>query len=199
MEDVNEPIMDYNVLDLNKTYTYADYMRWMFKERVELIKGKIVKMSPAPNNKHQELSFKLTGLFYNLFNKHSCKVYAAPFDVILPVSSPKKDSTIVQPDLCVVCDLSKLESHGCHGAPDLIIEILSPGNSKHDLNTKFKLYEESGVKEYWVVNPFNETIHLYVLENNFYKGLHPFTKDEIIQSTVFSNLKISVNSVFDMV
>ncbi len=196
MDEVKEPISDYNALDLNGSYTYVDYMRWVFKERVELIKGKIVKMSPAPNNTHQELLFNLGGLLYNIFLNKSCKVYPAPFDVILPVASAKKDTTIVQPDFCILCDASKLDGHGCKGTPDLVMEILSPGNSKHDLHTKFKLYEESGIAEYWIVDPFNRNVLVYVLQGAKYIGLHPFTEGDIIESKRFPEMRISVDDIF---
>ncbi|MES2618477.1 MAG: Uma2 family endonuclease [Bacteroidota bacterium] len=199
MDEVKEPILDYNLLDLDGTYTYSDYMRWLFKERVELIKGKIVKMSPGPNRVHQDLNFTLTGLFYNLFHKQPCKVYAAPFDVVLPVPSAKKDSTIVQPDLCVICDLTKLDGQGCKGSPDLIIEILSLGNSKHDMQVKFNLYEESGVKEYWIVDPVNRSVLLFVLINNKYVGLHPFLEGNAIESALFPDIKITVDQIFERV
>lgn len=194
--EVNEYVLDYNLLDLNGSYTYADYMRWLFKERVELIKGKIVKMSPAPNRMHQDLSMNLSALFHNLFHKGSCKVYHAPFDVVLPVPSAKKDSTIVQPDLCIICDLSKLDGHGCNGAPDLAVEILSPTNLGHDLRIKFNLYEESGVFEYWIVDPANRTVLVYVLKDKKYIGLHPFTEGDTIESVLFPDLKISVADIF---
>lgn len=193
---VNEPVLDYNLLDLNGSYTYADYMRWLFKERVELIKGKIIKMSPAPNRMHQDLSMSLSVLFYNLFHKSPCKVYHAPFDVVLPVPSAKKDSTIVQPDICIICDLSKLDGQGCKGAPDLIVEILSPGNSKHDSRIKFSVYEESGVKEYWIVDPHNRLVLVYVLQDNHYIGLHPFAEGDTIESVIFPELKITVEDIF---
>lgn len=194
--EVNEPVLDYSLLDLNGSYTYADYMRWLFKERVELIKGKIVKMSPAPNNTHQELLFNLSGLLYNLFHKQACKVYPAPFDVVLPVTSAKKNATVVQPDFCIICDLSKLNGHGCIGTPDLVIEILSPGNSKHDLSTKFNIYEECCIKEYWIVDPYNRNVLVYVLRNNKYIGLHPFTEEDIVESAVFPEMKVKVADIF---
>ncbi len=199
MEEVNEPIMEYNVLDLNKTYTYDDYMRWLFKERVELIKGKVVKMSPAPNNAHQALQFNLNGLLYNHFNKKMCKVFPAPFDVILPIASAKKDTTIVQPDLTILCDSTKLDGHGCNGVPDLVMEILSPENSKHDLHTKFNLYEESGVKEYWIVDPQNRNVLVYSLRDIQFIGLQPFTEGSIVESVLFSDLKIAVEDIFESV
>ncbi len=100
MEEVNEPILDYGQLNLDAYYNYSDYLRWLFEERVELIKGKIFKMSPGPNRRHQETFGNLIYQFKDFFLKHPCRVYGAPFDVRLPVqdSKKKKDSTVVQPD-----------------------------------------------------------------------------------------------------
>src|SRR5690606_13265220 len=110
-----------------------DYFKWKIQERVELIKGYIYKMSPAPGSKHQHVAGFLTGIFFNYFRRKACKFFPAPFDVRLTNSGKKIGDeqvfTVVQPDLCVICDLEKIDSHGCVGAPDLMIEILSPGNS----------------------------------------------------------------------
>jgi Uma2 family endonuclease len=183
-------------LDLSKQYSYSDYLLWQFSERVEIIKGFILKMSPAPSRKHQTVSQNVNKYFLNLFNNQSCSVYAAPFDVRLPIKSIKKETTIVQPDLCIICDENKLDDKGCNGAPDLIVEILSPKNSKHDVDTKFNLYQESGVKEYWIVEPEERIVLVYTLKNDEYIGLKPFTEGEIIKSPLFPEMKISVTDVF---
>jgi len=196
MDIVEEPITDYNQLDLTKSYTWVEYMKWRFTERVELIRGHIVKMSPAPNVNHQSLAGQMYGTFGNAFSKTNCRWFPAPFDVRLPIPSAKKDSTVVQPDLCVICDASKLDEHGCDGAPDLVVEILSPGNSKHDLDVKFKLYEESGVKEYWIVQPASRDVLIYTLQNGCYIGLRPFTEGIVVQGLLFPELKLSVDDLF---
>ncbi len=186
-------------LDLNKQYTYSDYLLWQFSERIELIKGFILKMSPAPNRRHQTVSQNLNFSIYSYFKKKSCSVFVAPFDVRLPVKSAKKDTTVVQPDICIICDESKLDDQGCNGAPDLIIEILSPKNSKHDVDTKFKLYQESGVKEYWIVEPEERIVLVYSLQNEIYIGSKPFSEGEIIESKLFPEIKIEVVDVFDKI
>ncbi|MFM9944584.1 MAG: Uma2 family endonuclease [Bacteroidia bacterium] len=196
MEEVKEPITDYFKLDLNGTYTYSDYMLWHFKERVELIRGKIFKMSPAPNTNHQRLSFNLTTLFDSKFKGHKCQIFFAPFDVRLPVKSILKNTTVVQPDLCIICDESKLDEQGCNGAPDLVVEILSPGNARHEMRTKFDLYEESGVKEYWIVEPANQTVLIYTLQGDKYIGLQPYTSEDIIESPLFPEIKINAEDLF---
>lgn len=137
-------IKDFSQLDLNKTYTYADYLTWRFQERVELIKGWIYKMSPAPRRLHQEVEGNLYLELGNFFRKKSCKVYQSPFDVRLIKNlgqSDKEITTVVQPDICVVCDSQKLDDRGCIGAPDLIVEVLSPSTIKKDNYEKFNLYQ----------------------------------------------------------
>ncbi len=192
-------VKNFSDLDLTKTYTYSDYLLWQFSERVELIKGFILKMSPAPSRNHQTISQNLNWKIYNFFQNHNCSVYVAPFDVRLPVKSAKKDTTVVQPDLCIICDEYKLDDKGCNGAPDLIVEILSPKNSKHDVDTKFNLYQESGVKEYWIVEPEARIVLVYSLINDEYIGSKPFSEGEIVKNPLFTEMKIAVDDVFDRV
>lgn len=189
-------VLNFSDLDLTKEYSYSDYLLWRFSERVELIRGFITKMSPAPNRFHQTVAQNMSGLFYSRFKHYSCNVYFAPFDVRLPVKSKKKDTTVVQPDLCVVCDKNKLDDAGCNGAPELMIEILSPNNSKHDLDTKFKLYEEAGVLEYWIIEPVEKMLLVYTLVNGKYIGLQPQTEGNNIQSPLFPDLDIAIVDVF---
>lgn len=189
-------ITKFEDLDLNKHYTYSDYLLFRFQERVELIKGRILKMSPAPSRNHQTISQNINKYFLNFFNEQACSVYVAPFDVRLPIKSAKKDNTVVQPDLCIICDENKLDDKGCNGAPDLIVEILSQNNSKHDIDTKFNLYQESGVLEYWIVESIDKIVLVYTLQNGNYIGLKPFGEGEIIKSVVFPNMKISVDDVY---
>ena len=121
-------ITDIEQLDpINGVYTYADYVLWRIKDRLEILRGKVFKMSPAPAISHQKVARNLTGEFYNYFKGKTCQLFAAPFDVVLKNQNGLEDS-VVQPDLCVVCDLTKIDSRGCRGAPDLVIEIISPGN-----------------------------------------------------------------------
>jgi Uma2 family endonuclease len=194
---VEEPILEYSQLDLSKEYTYFDYLKWRFSERVELVFGKIIKMSPAPNTKHQLVSSQISRLFFNYFHLKPCKVFAAPFDVRLPIPNKKADTTVIQPDICVVCDSSKIDEKGCNGAPDLIVEILSPGNSKHDLKTKFELYELAGVREYWIVDPMNEYILVYVLKDHQYIGLKPISIDDVVKSEIFPELSFALDGIFE--
>ena len=191
------PVLNFSDLDLTKQYSYADYMIWQFQERVELIKGFILKMSPAPNRAHQTVSKNISFKFFTFFKKYPFNnVYAAPFDVRLPIKSTKKDSTVVQPDLCVICDESKLDTQGCNGAPDLIVEIISPNNKKHDIETKYNLYQEAGVLEYWIIEPQERIVLVYTLKDGKYIGLQPKIEGNIIESVLFPDLKISVDDAF---
>ena len=191
-----EVIRNFSDLDLTKTYTYFDYLKWEFDERVELIKGFIRKMSPAPNLSHQRVLHHLSGCFYENFKRKPCEVCIAPFDVRLPIPSLKKDTTVVQPDLCIICDESKLDTKGCNGAPDLTVEIISPNNSKYDSITKFNLYQEAGVKEYWIIHPIDRMLSVYTLQNGKYSGLQPQSDGEKIKSPLFPDLNIDLDDVF---
>ena len=183
-------------LDLTKQYSFSDYLLWQFSERVELIKGFIAKMSPAPSRRHQTVLKNITYKILQQIENKPCSLFFAPFDVRLPIKSTKKDTTVVQPDICIVCDEAKLDDYGCKGAPDLVVEILSQKNKKHDLDTKFKLYEESGVKKYWIVQPEERMVLVYSLQNEIYIGLKPFAEGEIIKSPLFPDMKILVDEVF---
>jgi Uma2 family endonuclease len=129
-------VTKFSDLDLTKEYSYSDYLLWQFQERVELIKGRVFKLEEVTYTIHQKISGNLSGELYLNFKGKSESVFAAPFDVRLPIPSAKKDSTVVQPDLCIICDESKLDKRGCNGTPDLMVEIISPNNSKHDVHTK---------------------------------------------------------------
>jgi Uma2 family endonuclease len=193
--------MTIDQLDLNDTYTYADYLKWTFQERLELIKGRIFKMSPAPSRKHQEVSSNLHGIMYGFMKEHQCKLYSAPFDVRLTPRKADKSNkihTVVQPDICVVCNLDKLDDNGCVGAPDFIIEILSPGNTRKEMKDKYEVYEENGVREYWIVHPNDKYILKYILDEKgkYTLGQHYFG-EEIVESTVIPRLKIQVNDIFE--
>lgn len=184
-------------LDLSKEYTYADYLTWSIKDKIELIKGKIIAMSPAPTRYHQIISLNITRLLDGYFYNTPCELYYAPFDVRL-FSPSKEITTVVQPDLCVVCDLTKLDDKGCIGAPDLVVEIVSPGNSKKEMSVKFDLYQEAGVREYWIVSPNDETILIYVLQNGQFIGMRPLAKGEnqTATSVIFPNLAFNVDDIF---
>jgi Uma2 family endonuclease len=170
-------------------------------------------MSPAPSSRHQEISSELHRKIGNFLVSMSCKVFSAPFDVFLPVfpiESENEIDTVVQPDISVICDKSKIIEKGCLGAPDLIIEILSPSTSKRDLNEKFQLYERSGVKEYWVVDPGNKYIRVFHLQTEgedsgkYDEGtlVPPAACDEeniIAESIVLEGFSVDIKELFNSV
>jgi Uma2 family endonuclease len=188
-------INNINKLDLKGSYTYADYLTWNFKERLELFRGKIFKMSPAPNRNHQTISARIYLTFANTFKKN---VYYAPFDVRLVKTKTKDEKviTVVQPDLCIICDENKLDDRGCNGAPDLVVEILSPGNTQKEMGIKFDLYEENEVKEYWLVDQSEKTVLIYTLQNKKFVGLKPFIIEDTLKSPLFPALKFKVKDIF---
>lgn len=185
-------------LDLNKTYTYADYFKWKFEERVELIRGRIFKMSPAPSRIHQKLSGHIFNKLSNFLEGKKCEVYAAPFDVRIPRKSKddKDIITVLQPDICVICDSSKLDARGCLGAPDIVVEILSPGNNTKELKNKYEVYEEAGVKEYWVVSPQDENFVVYTLKNGGYVASRQMVAGDVVTSSVLDGFALNLEQLF---
>lgn len=185
-------------LDLTKTYTYADYFKWTFEERVELLKGYVHKMSPAPNRKHQQLSGRIYNQLFNFLKGNKYEVYSAPFDVRLPRKSKddKDIFTVLQPDICVICDPAKLDDRGCIGAPDLVVEILSPGNNKKELKNKYELYEESGVREYWIVSPQHEWLMAYTLVEGQYQPSRLLTTGDTVTSSTIHGFSLDLQDLF---
>jgi len=180
-------------------FTYADYLKWPDEERWELIDGVAYDMTPAPSTEHQEIAGELYEQFKRYLGGKSCKVYFAPFDVVLPHSYETEDSstTVVQPDLSVICDRSKITKNGCIGAPDLIVEILSPSTISKDLNEKYLLYEKNGVREYWVVFPERKRIDIFKLSPAG-KYLKPeiYSLPDEIKVGIFDDLSIKTSDIF---
>ena len=195
-------ITELSQLDLNQTYSYADYLTWRLKDAVELIKGKIMLMSPAPNVNHQGISMNLSGELFNYFKHKQCRAFAAPFDVRLydrkkSILKNQEIVTVVQPDLCVICNPELLDKQGCNGAPDWIIEILSKGNSKREMQIKYQLYQESGVQEYWLVYPEAEAVHQFVLDDNGqYQLKNMYAEDDKAVPSLFPDLAIDLAELF---
>ena len=201
---VEEPIAMYGTLDLDesKRYTYADYLTWLDDKRRELINGFIHLMS-GPVRRHGRASYKLTLKIGNYIeeNKGKCHVYQAPFDVRLPLHGSSDDDKIydvVQPDICVICDLSKLDDKGCVGAPDLIVEVLSPSTLKKDWNYKFNLYEKAGVREYWIVDPQTKTANVFLLQSdgNYDDGT-VYESGQKAPVSIFEGLEIVLDELFE--
>jgi Uma2 family endonuclease len=186
-------------LDINKQYTYADYYNWHFPERLELINGYIFSIEPTTYYSHQSIAGELHALLRNFLKGNACKAMIAPFDVRLPRKS-KEDKdiiTVLQPDICVVCDRSKFDQRGCLGAPDIVAEILSPGNNAKELKNKFDVYEEAGVKEYWVISPQDNTFLINTLVDGRYVTARPLVAGDTFSSTVLPNFTIDLKELFD--
>jgi Uma2 family endonuclease len=183
----------------DKKYSYADYLQWPDEERWEIINGVPYDMSPAPSTKHQAISMELGRQIANYLRDKECQVFAAPFDVRLPLNEEKDEEiyNIVQPDLSVICDPSKLDEQGCKDAPDLVIEIISPFTAKKELNEKFNLYERSGIPEYWVVFPKFNVVVVYSLDDEGrYQKSGEFTSDQVLSTKLFPGLEIKLEDVF---
>lgn len=184
-------------LDINKLYTYADYLKWRFDERVELIRGKIFPMS-APNTRHQVLAMELSGSLWSFLQHKPCSVFAAPFDVRLTRKNKDDNevTNVVQPDVCVVCDRNKLDARGCNGAPDIIIEILSPGNNLRETRYKYEIYEEAGVLEYWIVLPQDNIFLVNKLVDGKYISLPPKAAGDVITTDILPGYSIDLGQLF---
>ena len=183
-------------IEEEQRYTYADYKAWELKpgERFELIHGIAYAMS-APNLSHQQIVAILTTEFTNFLKGKTCRVIPAPFDVRLFYEEDESDDTVVQPDVMVICDPKKLSEEGCHGAPDLVVEILSPSNMAIEMERKLKLYKKAQVREYWVVDPKNKHISVYLLSEGEYIFRTCYVQDTIRPSTV-PGLEIPLSTIF---
>jgi len=187
-------------LDFDKTYTYADYLQWTFDDRLEILKGKLFKMTPAPNRFHQDVSGIIFRDIANHLKGRPCKVYSAPFDVRLSRKNTADESvtTVFQPDICVICDLTKLDDRGCVGAPDIVVEILSPGNNKKELRNKYEIYEEAGVLEYWIIWPLEKTFLRYTLnEAGKYTASRVLTLGDEVTTPVLPGFILDLEEVFE--
>ena len=176
-------------------YTYADYCSWPEGERWELIDGVAYAMAPAPSQTHQTVFGVIFTQLHNYLKGKPCKVFSAPFDVRLNVNSA--DDTVVQPDILVVCDESKLDGKGVVGAPNLVIEILSPSSMRHDFITKKMLYQRAGVREYWIVDPESKTVTANVLRSGRYMSLLYDDQDAAVPVEVLEGFAINLTEVFE--
>jgi len=183
----------------NRKYTYGDYLKWPDEERWEIIDGVPYDMSPAPSTEHQRISTRLLGQLIPFAANKPCNIFHAPFDVRLPRGNEKDEEidTVVQPDICVICDPAKIDARGCKGAPDLVVEILSHATAKKDLSEKFNLYEKCGVKEYWVVFPKEKVLDVYHLnDENIYEKTGAYFATDIMECGLFPGLTINLGTVF---
>ncbi len=186
-------------LKLEERFTYGDYLTWDDGERWELIDGVPYNMSPAPTVRHQAISRELSTEFALYLRGKPCQLFAAPFDVRLPEADESDElvETVVQPDLSIICDKSKLDEAGCRGAPDLIVEILSPSTAHKDLKVKFDRYERAGVREYWMVDPTGSTVQIYTLGvEGKYGRPEAFGAADRVTVGIFPELEIDLAAVF---
>jgi Uma2 family endonuclease len=175
-------------------YTYADVLEWDERERWELLDGEAYMMA-TPNRTHQEVLGALFNKFYNFLEGKSCKVYVAPFGVRLFPKPDNSDDTFFEPDIVIICDSSKLDDRGCNGAPDIVIEILSPSTAKYDLVYKMNKYLEAGVKEYWVVDTEDKMIAIYTHDGTTIR-VAPYELNNIIPVSIFPGFQIDLKTIF---
>ena len=185
-------------LPKEERYTLADVLTWDEQERAELIDGALVMMAP-PSRIHQKITAELGRQLGNYLEGKKCEVYAAPFAVRLFEKAgdrPEDVDTLVEPDLSVICDPGKLDDMGCKGAPDLIIEILSPSTQRHDRLTKYNLYQRAGVREYWIVDPAARSIQSFVLEDGHYTAAGFGSPGDVLKVNVLEGCFIELSKVF---
>ena len=178
----------------SKYYTYSDYCTWDDSSRWELIAGVPHMLAPGPSPQHQSISGRLFKVLSDFLEGKPCQVFSAPLDVRL--SADTYDDTVVQPDLLVVCDESKLDDKGCTGAPDMTIEVLSPSSQQRDRYQKFQLYRDAGVREYWIVDPESKTIQVHVLRDGDYIT-YVYSRDNAAPVSILDGLTIDLKYIFD--
>lgn len=180
-------------------YTFADYLSWDEHDRIELINGEPYMMA-APMRIHQQISGALFAKVYDFLEDKPCEVYSAPFGVRLfekENDTPDKVDTVVEPDIVIVCENSKLDEYGCKGAPDMIMEILSPSTIRNDRITKFGLYESAGVREYWIIDPRSQTVEVYLHnESGSLKPSEVYTSEDMAKISVLNGFAVDLSKVF---
>ncbi|KKI90665.1 hypothetical protein WQ54_19435 [Bacillus sp. SA1-12] len=173
--------------------TYAEYLTWPEEPRYEIIDG-IPFMQAVPSRQHQRIVTQITGELYTFLKGKTCEVYAAPFDVRLSASEDEEEYHVVQPDISVICDERKLDDKGCKGAPDLIVEVLSPSTWRRDRIEKLNQYQRHGVKEYLLIYPNEKIIEQYILEENGMYGTPNIYNDkDLFRANIFPELEISMS------
>lgn len=180
-------------------FTYIEYLAWPEDERWEIIDGQAFAMTPAPGMLHQQISMALGSKLFAFFENQTCSVFAAPFDVRLPENKETNDnaSNVVQPDLVVYCDPEKIDERGGKGAPDLVVEILSPSSADRDLIDKMALYERHGVREYWIIDPVHQIVTVYTSDKTQkFVCEKRFAREHRLKSAIFPKLGIDLKKIF---
>jgi len=178
-------------------YTYADVLSWDESIRAEIIEGEISMMAP-PDTNHQDIAGDFFAILHEFLKGKICRAYIAPFGVRLFPKKDLSDDTLVEPDIVVVCDKSKIDKRGCNGAPDLVVEILSPSSARHDQMIKFRLYQRAGVREYWIVDGENRVVHVHILSDMNYITSVYGESDEVPVS-VLPGCVIALKEIFPRV
>lgn len=180
-------------------YTFADVLSWDENERIEIINGEAFLMA-TPSRVHQEICFEIGRQLGNYLDGKQCKVYPAPFGVRLfeqDGDASEDVDTIVEPDISVICDRSKLDKYGCKGAPDLIVEVLSPSTQRHDQLVKLNLYQRAGVREYWIVDPENRTVRVMLPGNDGILRTHEiYSREDVAKVNVLDGCFIELSKAF---
>ena len=180
-------------------YTFADVLSWDEDERIEIVSGKVFMMA-TPSRIHQEITGELFRQLANFLEGKQCKVYSAPFGVRLfeqDGDRPEDVDTVVEPDISVVCDRSRLDEHGCKGAPDLVIEVLSPSTQRHDQLVKLNLYQRAGVREYWIVDPENKTVRVMIQAGDGTLRTHEiYRQEDVAKVNALDGCFIELSKVF---
>lgn len=182
----------------DRRYTYADYLSWPEEEKVEIIDG-TPYFYAAPSRIHQKVLSELHRQIANFLVGKECEVYPAPFHVVLDVESRKEEDAenVFEPDITIVCDISKLDDAGCKGVPDMIVEIISPSTARRDKIVKFNKYEQAGVKEYWIIEPQEKILSVFTLQDNQRYGRPNLYSDEHqVEVAIFDDLMIDLQKVF---
>ncbi len=183
------------VPDESKKQSHQDWLNW--EGRWELIHGKAYHMTPAPSADHQFVVGELFFALRRFFGDKGCEVFVSPFDVFLGQKASDDDAEhIVQPDISVICDKRQISQKGCLGAPQLVIEVLSPATALKDFNEKFQLYEQSGVNEYWIADPLNRLVHVHAWADGYYTRRGTFGEGDKCKSMMFEGLTCDLHSVF---
>ena len=181
-------------------FTFANVLAWDENERAEIIDGEVFLMAPAPSRGHQEISGALFAQLYNYLEGKRCKVYHPPFDVRLfeqEGETPEDVDTVVEPDLTVVCDMNKLDDMGCKGAPDMVVEIFSPSTRRHDRLIKLGLYQRAGVREYWIVDPENKAVQVFLQDGSGSLKIHEdYGREDMAKVNVLDDCLIDLSKVF---
>ena len=188
------------VLPAEKTrYTFADCLTWNENEHIEIIYGEAFMMA-APTTAHQIISGEIFRQLANYLEGKKCMVIPAPFNVRLfeqNIDKPKDVDTVVKPDISVVCDDSKLDKCGCKGAPDMVIEVLSPSSLQHDRLVKLRLYQQAGVREYWIVDPENKAVQVFLQDNGSLRHIcDEYGREDVAKVNVLEGCFIELNKVF---